>query len=103
MSSEEELIFTKVTMEQLDLFPVWKSGSGPDIVVIQMEPMFPPSADCCICGVEVVILTFGKNYGIPMWEGKVVAPDSSHEWGGFTACKDCFDKYERGDLRPMIH
>jgi len=32
-------------------------------------------------------------YGIAMYEGKVVNPAITPEWGGFDVCKECYDKY----------
>lgn len=80
-----------------DLARVMESGVA-GIVVINMEPMFQPTDHCCICGCEVVIYTFRQNYGIAMYEGLPVPDEWDGEWGGFTACKDCFDKNERGEL-----
>lgn len=71
----------------------------PPLTVILMEPFFPHTDDCCMCGVEVVIKCFCPNYGIPMYEGLPVPIDWTGEWGGFTACKACFDKYEAGELK----
>lgn len=33
------------------------------------------------------------TYAIAMYEGKVVNPDTTEDWGGFDVCKDCYDKY----------
>lgn len=54
--------------------------------------------ECCICGCDVAIAPRGPNYGIPMYEGIPVPVEWTGEWGGFTACKMCFDRYEAGGL-----
>lgn len=69
------------------------------MTIVLMEPIFPHTDECCICGCEVTIKVFGKNYEIPMYEGIPVPPEWTGEWGGFTACKECFDKYESGKLK----
>lgn len=69
-----------------------------DITIINMEPMFQPTDDCCICGREVVIYSFQPNYAIAMYEDLPVPNEWEGEWGGFTACKDCWAKNERGEL-----
>ncbi|MBF0529190.1 MAG: hypothetical protein HQK55_07950 [Deltaproteobacteria bacterium] len=51
------------------------------------------TADCCICGEEVYM-----EYGIPMYEGIPVPLDWEGEWGGFAACKLCYDKYMNGEM-----
>ena len=56
------------------------------------------SDDCCICGKEVVTHPLGPSYGIAMYEGIPVPHDWTGEWGGFAACKGCFDKHEAGEL-----
>lgn len=69
-----------------------------DITIINMEPMFPPADDCCICGCEVVVYSFQPNYALAMYEDRIVPDEWDGEWGGFTACKSCYDKNERGEL-----
>lgn len=71
-----------------------------NLVVVNMEPIFPAFDTCCICERDVQIYTFQQNYGIAMYEDLPVPPEWDGEWGGFCACKDCHDKYERGEL-PM--
>ncbi len=68
------------------------------VIIHLMEPVFPVFVDCVICGCDVQERTFGPNYGIPMYEGIPVPKDWTKEWGGFTACKNCFDKYENNEL-----
>ena len=70
------------------------------VVEIRLEPFFQPTDCCCICDKEVVIYTWQQNYGIAMYEGLPVPPEWDGDWGGFCACKECHDKYERGEL-PM--
>lgn len=35
--------------------------------------------------------THGITYFVPMYEGRVVNPNT-HEWAGFDACKECSEK-----------
>lgn len=71
----------------------------PDVNYVYMEPIYPHFDDCCICDCEVQIYTFQPNYGIPMYEDLPVPVEWEGEWGGFAACKSCFDKYEAGQLK----
>ena len=36
------------------------------------------------------------QYFVPMYEGKVVDPDT-HEWAGFEACNECSEKEDTHD------
>ena len=69
------------------------------LTIIRMEPFFQATDNCRICGREVAISTWGPNYGVPMYEDMPVPPEWSGEWGGFCACKECHDRYERGELK----
>lgn len=71
---------------------------NPDVHYIYLEPFFPHFDNCCICEVEVQRYAWRPNYGIPMYEGIPVPPEWKGEWGGFTACKSCHDKYDRREL-----
>lgn len=57
--------------------------------------LYPKEDYCCICG----ILVIGGDKGIPMYEGKPVPFDYKGEWGGFTACDNCFEKYENNQRK----
>lgn len=69
------------------------------VTVYYLEPFFAKTDFCCICEKEVVIHDWATNYSIPMYEGAPVPKEWDGEWGGFCACKDCYDKYEYGDLK----
>lgn len=84
MSSNSDVLAAMVRDERINVF--------------LLEPIFPHTDECRICGCEVVLRTFGPNYGIAMYEDLPVPPEWEGEWGGFTACKDCYEKNERGDL-----
>lgn len=68
------------------------------ITVVRMEPFFAHTDYCCICDAEVVTKFWAPNYSIAMYEGIPVPPEWEGEWGGFCACKDCYDKNERGEI-----
>jgi hypothetical protein len=68
------------------------------ITVVRMEPLFAHTHYCCICDAEVEIPFWSPSYGIAMYEGMPVPIEWEGEWGGFCACKECFDKNERGEL-----
>lgn len=43
----------------------------------------------------------GGSYGIPIWNGMIVANDWPGEWGGVPVCKPCYERHERGELTEM--
>jgi hypothetical protein len=63
-----------------------------------MEPVFPHVDNCCICDCEVVTKHWSPNYSIALYEGIPVPPEWNGPWGGFSACKGCYDKNESGEL-----
>ena len=73
---------------------------NPDVTYVYLEPFFAHLEECCNCGVDVQRYFFQPNYGLPLYEGLAVPPEWEGEWGGFPACKECHDKYERREL-PM--
>jgi hypothetical protein len=62
-----------------------------DVLVIDLSPMI---TECCICGVEIV----NPCHGIAMYEGIPVHDDWRGNWGGFPACKACYDRHARGEM-----
>lgn len=69
-----------------------------DVNIIAIEPYFAHWTDCVICNVDVKIRSFGPNYALPMYAGDPVPPEWVGPWGGATSCKECYDKYEAGQL-----
>ena len=65
-----------------------------DVIVID-EPFFPRESECVICSKPLQ----NAKLGIAMFEGLPVPHDWPGEWGGFDACRDCFEKHERGELQ----
>lgn len=63
-----------------------------DFTVIRLDE---PTDFCCVCDAEVYM-----DYGLPMYEGEIVPPDWSGEWGGFTACKRCYDTF--GNIKEPL-
>lgn len=66
--------------------------------IVLLEPIFPQVDKCCNCDCDVVIKTWGQNYGIPMYEGLPVPIEWVGPWAGFTSCEMCHDIYEKGML-----
>ena len=48
---------------------------------------------CCNCGKPV-----DGAYGLPVFEGHVVANDWPGEWGGQDCCQDCYELPQRDAL-----
>jgi hypothetical protein len=64
------------------------NGSAP---IINLAPR---ETECCICGKLII----DGHLAIAMYEGCVVPHDWKGDWAGFPACRECFDKHERGEL-----
>lgn len=77
----------------------WSDGLA--IQVFNLEPVFPVWDTCCICGKDVAVKCFSPNYSIAMWEGLPVPANWTGEWAGFTACKECYDRNEAGELKTQ--
>lgn len=69
----------------------------PAIVICEM---WAGSDPCAVCEAEVVASCFGRNFGVPMFEGEIVPAAWTGEWGGFTVCERCFHLAEAIE-RPM--
>lgn len=50
-------------------------------------------SDCHVCGEPTP-----ARWGLPVWNGFIVANDWPGEWGGVPACESCWEKHERGEL-----
>ena len=70
-----------------------------NVTYVNLEPIFPHTDNCCVCNTEVILYNFQPNYGIAMYEGIPVPNEWEGEWGGFAACKPCYDKNERGEIK----
>jgi hypothetical protein len=55
--------------------------------------MYEPWTECSVCGTETPV-----GWGLPVWNGFIVANDWPGEWGGVPACQSCWAKHERGEL-----
>ena len=78
--------------------PADKIVGSSDVLAPNIIYLNGLSDDCCICGSEVVSHPLGPSYGIAMYEGIPVPDDWTGEWGGFAACKKCFDKHAAGEI-----
>lgn len=62
------------------------------VVVIEL---WPHTDFCCVCEQEVL-----TRYGLPMYEDEILPADWPGEWGGFAACKRCYDTFT--DIKKPI-
>ena len=56
-----------------------------DFTIIRLDE---PTDFCCVCNQEVYM-----DYGLAMYEGDIVPNDWKGEWGGFTACRRCYELF----------
>lgn len=63
---------------------------GNPVVVIDLNARW---ADCHVCGDPTPC-----QWGLPVWNGFIVANDWPGTWGGVPACYSCWEKHERGEL-----
>lgn len=61
-----------------------------DVEVINLSARW---TDCTVCGEETP-----AAWGLPVWNGLIVANDWPGEWGGVPACEACWEQHERGEL-----
>lgn len=62
--------------------------AGHEVEVINLDARW---ADCHICGEPTPC-----RWGVPVWNGFIVAVDWPGEWGGVPACERCHDEHARG-------
>lgn len=62
---------------------------------VQVINLYPPTAQCCICGEWDV-----SKWGVPVDSetGVIVANDFAGEWGAKPACEGCWKKHESGEF-----
>lgn len=71
--------------------PVYQTTIGGQIVgIIDMDYRW---TECHVCGADTVI-----GWGLPVWNGSIVANDWPGSWGGVPACYECWERHERGEL-----
>lgn len=63
---------------------------GNSILVINLNERW---AECSVCGADTP-----AKWGLPVWNGFIVANDWPGEWGGVAACESCWERHERGEL-----
>lgn len=63
-----------------------------EVLLIQMRDF---STECWVCGEACT-----HDYGIPVWEDLVLPNDHRGEWGGVSACRECYDQQQKL-LQPM--
>lgn len=64
------------------------SRASQPITVINMNERW---TDCHICGEPTL-----AKWGVPTWNGSIVANDWPGDWGGVPACEKCWEEHERG-------
>jgi len=55
---------------------------------ITVIELWPATDNCCVCDEEVLM-----RYGLAMYEDLLVPDGWQGEWGGFTACRRCYDTF----------
>lgn len=70
-------------------------GGEPDddITYINMQPR---DRQCVVCGNPAT-----PGYGVPMFEDRLVPNNWKGAWGGFPACRDCYEDHQRGAIRTL--
>lgn len=58
------------------------------MTAINIIELWPATDECCVCEDEVLM-----EYGLPMYESEIVPEDWPGEWGGFMACKRCWQMF----------
>lgn len=70
---------------------VLQTSAGPvEYLQINMQDHW---TECTVCGADTP-----AEWGLPVWNGMIVANDWPGEWGGVPACESCWAKHERGEL-----
>lgn len=65
---------------------------------IRIIELFPMTDFCCVCGDEVVV-----ECGLAMYEDLIVPEDWPGEWGGFTACRQCYGRFTGIKVPLSVH
>ena len=63
------------------------------ILVIEL---WPHESECWLCGRDLV----GAQHGVPFYEDLLLPNDWPGEWGGFDACRRCYD-FQQTISEPM--
>ncbi len=58
------------------------------MLVIDLSPR---RSECAVCGTYLEVPSSGGGLGVPMYEGLVLPNDWDGEWGGFDACRRCYE------------
>lgn len=70
--------------------PTAFSTNRPNVEIINLSQHW---CDCHICGAPTIVA-----WGVPVWNGMIVANDWPGEWGGVSVCHSCFTRHERGEF-----
>ena len=63
------------------------------VVVVDLTPH---EVECIACGAIHV-----RGQGLAMREGEFLEHDDPGEWGGFDACRRCFEAHQVGGVRGL--
>lgn len=66
---------------------------GHPVVIVDLSAHW---ADCHVCGEPTPC-----RWGLPVWNGFIVANDWPGDWGGVPACQSCWARHERGELAEV--
>lgn len=65
-----------------------------EVLVIRLDE---PVVECIACGAETT-----QSQGLPMREGQFLENDDTGEWGGFSACRDCWNAHTVGGVTGLM-
>ena len=63
---------------------------------IEVIDMWPPTADCFICGLETYV-----DFGLPVYEDWILPNDWEDEWFGATVCARCYSIFNEKITAPI--
>ncbi len=63
------------------------------VLVIRLDERW---VECIACGADCI-----QEQGLPMREGEFLENDDPGEWGGFDACRSCYEIHAAGGVRAL--
>jgi hypothetical protein len=70
--------------------PTAFATDDPNVVIVNLQQHW---CDCHICGEPTL-----AAWGVPVWNGFIVANDWPGDWGGVSVCKSCHDRHAAGEF-----
>ena len=65
-----------------------------DVTVIRLDE---PWIVCSVCGKDDV-----SRWGLAVYEGQIVPDDYKGHWGGAPCCRECYQAWIRGIIKPWM-